>query len=87
MKKTGSACYAHSSTCLNGSIDMGITYSPQSLDLVYWIDASYNLHPDSCGHTGIGLTLGRDNAPIYTKSQKQKLTTHEILHRSRTGGD
>jgi hypothetical protein len=60
---------------LNGSIDMGITYSPESLELVYWIDASYNLHHDSRGHSGIAVTLGRNNAPIYTKSQKQKLNT------------
>ena len=60
---------------LNGSIDMGITYSPESLELFYWIDASYNLHHDSRGHSGIVVTMGRRNAPIYTKSQKQKLNT------------
>lgn len=72
MKTICNIYYAYLSI---GSIDMGITYSPESLELVYWIDASYNLHHDSRGHSGIVVTMGRNNAPIYTKSQKQKLNT------------
>ena len=60
---------------LNGSMDIGIRYSPGDLKLTYWIDASYSLHHDSRGHSGIMATLGRNNAPIYVKSQKQKLNT------------
>lgn len=39
------------------------------------MDASYNLHHDSRGHTGIVATIGRHNSPIYARSHKQKLHT------------
>ena len=60
---------------LKGTCDMGIRYKPESLELVYWIDASYNLHQDSRGHSGIVATVGKQNAPIFVRSQKQKLHT------------
>jgi hypothetical protein len=60
---------------LKGSTDLGLRYKPDDISLHYWIDASYNLHFDSCGHTGIVATIGRRNAPIYIRSQKHKLHT------------
>lgn len=54
---------------------MGLCFKPESITLVYWIDASYNLHFDSRGHTGIVATVGENNAPIFVKSQKQRLNT------------
>jgi hypothetical protein len=60
---------------LKGSIDMGLTFKPDEIKLHYWIDASYNLHHDSRGHTGIVVTVGLKNAPIYVRSQKHKLYT------------
>jgi hypothetical protein len=38
---------------LNGSTGLGLRYKPDDITLHYWIDASYNLHLDACGHTGI----------------------------------
>jgi hypothetical protein len=60
---------------LNGSTDLGLRYKPDTIRLYYWIDASYNLHRDSRGHTGIVATVGKHNAPIYVRSQKHKLHT------------
>ena len=60
---------------LNGSLHLGLRFKPEKIELCYWIDASYNLHADSRGHTGIVVTVGRNNAPIYVRSQKQKLNT------------
>ena len=60
---------------LKGSTDLGLRYKPDEIALYYWIDASYNLHHDSRGHTGIVATIGRKNAPIYVRSQKHKLHT------------
>jgi hypothetical protein len=60
---------------LNSNIDIGLRYHPTNIQLFYWIDASYNLHEDSRGQSGIIATVGRLNAPIYVRSQKQKLHT------------
>jgi hypothetical protein len=60
---------------LKGSTDMGLTFKPDEIKLHYWIDASYNLHHDSRGHTGIVVTVGLKNAPIYVRSQKHKIYT------------
>lgn len=60
---------------LKGSQDLGLRFKPEDIKLFYWIDASYNLHSDSRGHTGIVVTVGRSNAPIYVRSQKHKLYT------------
>lgn len=59
---------------LNETIDLLLTFSPSSMELHYWIDAAYALHPkDMRGHTGILVTLGYNNGPIFLKSSKQKL--------------
>ena len=60
---------------LNQTVDYGLTYKPTSMELHYWTDAAYALHRDKRGHTGIMVTLGYNNAPIYAKSAKQKLHT------------
>ena len=60
---------------LRATPELGLRYKPDEIVLYYWIDASYNLHADSRGHTGIVVTIGRRNAPIYVKSQKHKLYT------------
>ena len=59
---------------LNETIDLVLTFSPSSMELHYWIDAAYAIHPkDMRGHTGILVTLGYNNGPIFLKSSKQKL--------------
>ena len=60
---------------LRATTHLGLRYKPDEIALYYWIDASYNLHSDSRGHTGIVATIGKHNAPIYVKSQKHKLHT------------
>ena len=60
---------------LNNTTNLGLRFKPDKIELFYWIDASYNLHRDSRGHTGIVVTVGRCNAPIYVRSQKHKLHT------------
>jgi len=60
---------------LNGTLHLGLRFKPERIELYYWIDASYDLHADSRGHTGIVATIGKNNAPIYVRSQKQKLNT------------
>lgn len=58
----------------NATVDLQLTFSPSSMELHYWIDAAYALHPqDMRGHTGILVTLGYNNAPLFAKSTKQKL--------------
>lgn len=60
---------------LNGTQDTGLIFSPHEIKLTYWIDASYNLHADSRGHTGVIVTVGKNNSPIHCISQKQKVHT------------
>jgi hypothetical protein len=55
--------------------EYGIRFTPTSMLLQYWIDASYGTHPDSCGHGGILVILGEDNAPVLAVSKKQKLNS------------
>ena len=50
-------------------------FTPTDYKLYAWVDASYNVHCDSKGHSGISITLGRHNAPLYCRSSKQKLVT------------
>jgi hypothetical protein len=38
------------------------------------IDASYAVHHDAKGHSGIIITLGPHGIPIYVRAKKQKLT-------------
>ena len=39
----------------------------------WWMDASYGVHPDMKGHTGLTMSLGKGS--ILSKSTKQKLNT------------
>jgi len=47
----------------------------ESLQLFAYIDASYALHKDMKGQTGIVITLGKNGPPVYCKSRKQKLVS------------
>jgi hypothetical protein len=60
---------------LNGTKNVKIKYLPHSLQVVAWIDASYGLHQDTKGQTGIVITLGRNGPPVFCKSRKQKLVS------------
>ena len=39
----------------------------------WWMDASYGVHPDMKGHTGLTMSLGKGS--VLSKSTKQKLNT------------
>jgi hypothetical protein len=52
---------------------------------MWYVDASFAVHPNMCGHTGGGLTLGR-GFPI-TVSTKQKLNTRSSTESELVGVD
>jgi len=56
---------------LSGSINRVFTLKPKSLEISAMIDASYGIHEDNKGHTGIIISIGGAN--ILVKSVKQKL--------------
>jgi hypothetical protein len=60
---------------LNATKNIKMKYKPESLQLFAYIDASYALHSDAKGQTGIIITLGKTGPPVYCKSRKQKLVS------------
>jgi hypothetical protein len=60
---------------IRSSIDLPLTFQPDELRLYAFVDASYAVHPDAKGHTGIIISMGINGGPIYTKSTKQKLVS------------
>jgi len=60
---------------LNFTKEMKTRYKPDNLQLYGYIDASYGLHDDTKGQTGIIITLGPTGAPVFCKSRKQKLVS------------
>ena len=62
---------------LAGTLEYGLRFRPHTMTLHYWIDAAYGVHADDNlkSHTGIATTIGFNNAPVFVKSCKQKLTT------------
>ena len=57
---------------LNFTKEMKTRYKPENLQLYGYIDASYGLHDDTKGQTGI---MGPTGAPVFCKSRKQKLVS------------
>jgi hypothetical protein len=53
--------------------------------LMWYVDASFAVHPNMRGHTGEGLTMGR-GFPI-TESTKQKLNTRSLTESELVGVD
>jgi hypothetical protein len=53
--------------------------------LKWWVDASFALHPNMCGHLGGGLSLGL-GFPIVS-STKQKLNTRSSTETEIMGAD
>jgi hypothetical protein len=59
---------------LNTTADLGIILRPNSvLSVETYCDASYAVHADLKGHTGIYVTLG--TGPVFVKSCKQKINS------------
>lgn len=63
---------------------------PDKLQLFCSADASYNIHCDAKGHSGVVIWLGHQNAPIHAASRKQAMiakssTEAEMLALSEAG--
>eukprot|EP01042_Synura_sphagnicola_P002934 gene2934-3594_t len=55
---------------LAGTLTKAIILKGSDLTLTVYADASYGLHPDGRGHSGLVATVGGD--PIFSRSTKQK---------------
>ena len=60
---------------LMGTIDKVLLLTPSpELNLISWIDASYAIHQDAKGHSGVIITAGeKGGSPVFISSRKQKL--------------
>ena len=45
------------------------------MQLVCYVDAAHNCHPDGRGHYGFSFSLGRRDGAFYARSKKMSLTT------------
>jgi hypothetical protein len=62
---------------LNSSKDLSITICPTDFAFTAYVDASFAIHNDGKGHTGIVIKMGlpdsNNSGPLYCQSSKQKL--------------
>jgi hypothetical protein len=59
---------------LRGTVDLTLTLSADKDGVImWWVDASYAVHPDMKGHTGGTMSMG--SGSIYSTSTRQKLVT------------
>ena len=63
----------HLERYINRTVSKGITLDTDSLDIHVWADASFMLHPDKKGQTGVAVTLGEKGPCIAPKSSKTKM--------------
>ncbi len=71
---------------LKGTRHMKLTLSVDDISTIrWWVDSSYNVHPDSRGQTGAMMSLG-DGAPI-SLSRKQKLNVRSSCEGELVGID
>ena len=49
----------------------------------WWIDASYAVHPDMRGHTGVTMTMGHGS--VFSGTWKQKLDRHSSMKSEMAG--
>jgi hypothetical protein len=69
---------------LRGDQDRPLVLSAENDGLLMWyVDALFVVHPNMCGHTGGGLTIGR-GFPIVA-SWKQKLNTKSLTESELVG--
>ena len=60
---------------INGSLDKAVILDTTSLDIHVWADASFMLHADRKGQTGVAVTLGINGPCVAPKSSKAKMLT------------
>jgi len=60
----------HVAQFLSGTINAVRVFSGPDIELSIFADASFGLHPDGKGHSGLVIAMGLD--PIFNQSSKQK---------------
>ena len=71
---------------LNGTIELSLKLNASDrMEVHWWVDSSYAVHPDYRSHTGITMSLGK-GAPINV-STKQKLNTKSSTEAELVGAD
>lgn len=68
-------CLDHLYNYISTTKQYKLRIRPTSLQLTAYIDASFAIHGDGKGHTGIIITMG-DQGVLYIQSSKQKLLGH-----------
>ena len=63
----------HCARYLNSTKQLGIIVKASSLQLEATIDASYAIHPNAKGHTGVIISFENCGGVTFVKSSKQKL--------------
>ena len=68
-------CLDHLYAYLNATQEYTLRISPTDLSINAYIDASFAIHLDGMGHTGIFIHMGslQTSGPLYCQSSKQKL--------------
>jgi hypothetical protein len=68
-------CLDHMYAYLNATQEYTLRISPNDLSITAYIDASFAIHQDGMGHTGIYIHMGslQNSGPLYCQSSKQKL--------------
>ena len=68
-------CLDHLYAYLNATKDYSMRICPTDLSITAYVDASFAIHKDGMGHTGIYIHMGSsyNSGPLYCQSSKQKL--------------
>ena len=59
---------------LRDTLDVGLSFHVGNVELVCYVDASYNSYSDGRGHYGYTFALGPDDASFFARSKKASLT-------------
>jgi hypothetical protein len=71
---------------LRGSKELYLTLEAgDGVDIKWWVDASFAVHPDMKSHTGATVSLGKGS--VYSLSRKQRLNTKSSTEAELVGVD
>jgi hypothetical protein len=71
---------------LRGSKELYLTLeADDGIDIKWWVDASFAVHPDMRSHTGATVSLGKGS--VYSLSRKQRLNTKSSTEAELVGVD
>jgi hypothetical protein len=71
---------------LRGSKELFLTLeADEGIDVRWWIDASFAVHPDMRSHTGNTMSLGKGS--VYSTSRKQRINTKSSTEAELVGVD